>query len=254
MDIKNELRWRTGVVLEDKKLAAIAVVKVDYQDKLIDIVVNGAQKRDYFAVIRKTFNEIHDGFDVEKFKLTELVPLPDSPDYEIEYQELIGYEKAERDEYFIGKLGKSYSVSSLLNGIEKPEARQNEGDKFFIQEATMVNKIEIQGNVGVSNIGHVIKNKEEHNIQAEENAQVQQFNNSSNNTALQGQDKSPEGKEDSLFKKPLFYIGVAFFLYFMVIAWEAYDLQMQGKLGNKTFKEIILHPVSLIENVFKEDK
>ena len=37
---------------------------------------------------------------------------------------MIGYELAGRDEYFVGKLGKVYSVSELLNGIEKPEKRQ----------------------------------------------------------------------------------------------------------------------------------
>ena len=53
--------------------------------------------------------------------------------------------------------------------------------------------------------------------------------------------------EPSLFKKPLFYLGFAGFIYFMAVAWGAYDLQQQGLLGNKTFKEIVLAPILLLK-------
>jgi hypothetical protein len=62
-DIKKELRWRTGVVLEDKRLDTTALVKADEREKKIYIFVNGTQKRDYFAVLRKTFHDIHDSFE-----------------------------------------------------------------------------------------------------------------------------------------------------------------------------------------------
>ncbi len=121
-DIKDSLRWRTGVVLYDKNTDATAIIRTDDRERLIDIQVGGKQKRDYFAVIRGTLNEIHASF--QKLTITELVPLPDNPTICLEYQELIGYELAGRDEYFVGKLRKDYSVSELLNGIEKPEKRQ----------------------------------------------------------------------------------------------------------------------------------
>jgi small GTP-binding protein len=129
-DIEDDLRWRTGVVLRNNMFDARAIVKVDYDEKRISIVVNGSQKRDYFAVIRNTFNEIHKSF--EKIGVTELVPLPDFPKYEIEYEELIGYESAGKDDYFIGKLRRNYSVSKLLNGIEKPENRESANHKTVI--------------------------------------------------------------------------------------------------------------------------
>ena len=50
-DIKDDLRWRTGVVLEDKNFNSSAVVRADNEAKRINIYVNGGQKRDYFAVI-----------------------------------------------------------------------------------------------------------------------------------------------------------------------------------------------------------
>jgi len=122
-DIKDNLRWRTGVVLYDRNTDATAIIRADDRERLIDIQVGGKQKRDYFAVIRGTLNEIRASF--QKLTITELVPLPDNPTICLEYQELIGYELAGRDEYFVGKLGKAYSVSQLLNGIEKPEQRQH---------------------------------------------------------------------------------------------------------------------------------
>ena len=126
-DIKSELRWRTGVVLEDKAFHSTAVIKADERDEKIYIYVNGEQKRDYFSIIRKAFWDINDSF--EKLEAIELVPLPDNDEIAIEYEELIGYELGERDEIYIGKLRKSYSVKELLNGIEKEEERKMKTEK-----------------------------------------------------------------------------------------------------------------------------
>lgn len=49
--------------------------------------------------------------------------MPDYEDITVEYNELIGYEQDERDELFVGKLRRSFSVKRLLNGIEKEEKR-----------------------------------------------------------------------------------------------------------------------------------
>jgi small GTP-binding protein len=132
-DIASDLRWRTGVVLDDKAFQSTAVIKADERDEKIYIYVDGEQKRDYFSTIRKTFRDINDSF--EKLEATELVPLPDNDEISIEYEELIGYELEGKDEYFIGKLRKTYSVKELLNGIEKEEERRMKtegGDKINI--------------------------------------------------------------------------------------------------------------------------
>lgn len=132
-DIKNQLNWRTGVVLEDKVFNSTAVIKADESDQRIYIYVNGKQKRDYFSTIRKTFREINDSF--EKLEVKELVPLPDNDEIAVEYEELIGYELERRDEYFIGKLRKGYSVKQLLDGIEIEEERKN----YILDERTRIN-------------------------------------------------------------------------------------------------------------------
>lgn len=67
--------------------------------------------------------------------------------------------------------------------------------------------------------------------------------NIGNNNQIGG---SPE--EPSLFKKPLFYIGIAAFIYFCAVLYTAYDLQQKGMLGNKTFKEIVLSPIPLLKS------
>jgi GTPase SAR1 family protein len=75
-DIASELRWRTGVVLEDKAFHSTAVIRADERDEKIYIYVDGEQKRDYFSAIRKTFRDINASF--EKLEAKELVPLPDN--------------------------------------------------------------------------------------------------------------------------------------------------------------------------------
>ncbi|MCX6583222.1 MAG: leucine-rich repeat domain-containing protein [Candidatus Aminicenantes bacterium] len=116
-DIKDGQQWRTGVVLEDKAFHAFAVVKSDERERRIFIYVNGKRKRDYFSVIRKTLRDINYSF--EKLKTTELVPLPDNPEITVEYEELSGHELMGIPEITIGKIRKRYSVSILLDGIEK---------------------------------------------------------------------------------------------------------------------------------------
>jgi len=101
-DIKEGLQWRTGVVLEDMVLHSTALVKSDDRDRKIYIYVNGEQKRDFFAVIRKTLQYINGSF--EKLETTELVPLPDDDKITVEYEELIGHEQMGTPDIIVGKL------------------------------------------------------------------------------------------------------------------------------------------------------
>jgi internalin A len=121
-DIKGNQRWRTGVVLQDKYFGATAIVTTDEKAKRTYVFVSGEQKRDYFAAIRKIINDINGSF--EKLGVTEFVPLPDAPDVLLDYRELIGYELGERDEIFVGRLGRAYQVQALLNGIEEKSVRR----------------------------------------------------------------------------------------------------------------------------------
>ncbi len=128
-DIKDECRWRTGVVLENKAFHATAVVKADNEEKKIYIYVSGTQKRDYFAVIRHTIRDINASF--EKLNAVEKVPLPDNETIAIDYAELIGYEEVGEENYLVGKLKKRYSIKKLLNGIEVEETRRPPQDNRY---------------------------------------------------------------------------------------------------------------------------
>ena len=97
-DIKDDLRWRTGVVLEDKGFNSTAVIKSDNEAKRINIYVNGMQKRDYFSVILQRFREINKSF--EKLKTIEKIPLPDKPEVTVSYEHLIKLELRGIETYY----------------------------------------------------------------------------------------------------------------------------------------------------------
>ncbi|MCP4219884.1 MAG: GTP-binding protein [bacterium] len=121
-DIKNTLRWRTGVVLENADYPnTTALVKADEKDGKITVWVSGDMKRDYFQVIRATLNGIHRTFD--KLEVEQLIPLPGADHHMVDYEELMGYERAGRQEYFSGKLDRSFDVGQLLNGVVSREKR-----------------------------------------------------------------------------------------------------------------------------------
>jgi len=114
-DIKDDLRWRTGVVLEDKNFNSSAVVRADNEAKRINIYVNGEQKRDYFAVILQKFREINNSF--EKLKAIEKIPLPDKPDVTVSYKHLIKLEMRGIEMYMPDGSDNEYRVSDLLGTV-----------------------------------------------------------------------------------------------------------------------------------------
>ncbi|AKB32454.1 hypothetical protein MSSIH_1764 [Methanosarcina siciliae HI350] len=114
-DIKDDLRWRTGVVLEDEKFNSSAVVRADIEAKRISIYVKGKQRRDYFAVILQRFREINNSF--EKLKATEKIPLPDYPEITVSYDHLIKLELKGRETYMPDGSDNEYNVSDLLGTV-----------------------------------------------------------------------------------------------------------------------------------------
>ncbi len=114
-DIKGDLRWRTGVVLEDKSFQSTALIKVDERDKKIYLYVNGEQKRDYFSVIRYAFLTINNSF--EKLKSIEKVPMSDDSSITVSYEHLVRLEKMGVEKYIPDGSEKEYKVKDLLGTI-----------------------------------------------------------------------------------------------------------------------------------------
>ena len=128
-DIKNELCWRTGVVLEDILDDCTTVVKVDERDKKLYVYVNGAQKREYFPFIRKVLHEINNTF--EKIGAKEMVPcncrdcafIPKP--YFFEYPYLIKSLKKKKSTVRCQKSIEDVYIEDLLTGIKRED---EEGD------------------------------------------------------------------------------------------------------------------------------
>lgn len=123
-DIKQNLRWRTGIVLEDKAFKSSAVVKADNDAKKIYIYVTGEQRRDYFSVILFNLRELNHSF--EKLKFKEKVPLPDDPLVTVGYDHLITLEKEGEDRFIPEGSDKRYYVNDLLGTIHKKKVSEEE--------------------------------------------------------------------------------------------------------------------------------
>ena len=127
-DIKENLRWRTGVVLENHALKSSAVVKSDADARKIYIAVNGEQQRDYFAVILNNLRTINNSFT--NLNVVERVPLPDNPTITVSYMQLIDYELMGESTIIPERTRKRYPVKELLGNIfvENIIETKNPGD------------------------------------------------------------------------------------------------------------------------------
>ena len=131
-EIKGDLRWRTGVVLENRDFAAAAVVKEDERDRRIYIDVIGTNKRDYLATIIHTLREIHTGFaGFDKIAPDERVPLPDNPAVTVGYRHLLRLETMKELSLVPEGADRPYNVTELLDGIKPPEERRKDAEKML---------------------------------------------------------------------------------------------------------------------------
>jgi internalin A len=122
-EIQDDLRWRTGVVLEDLGFYARAVVRVDHEARRILIAVSGShQKRDYLVTMLKTFREIHRSF--EKLACDERVCLPDQPELTVSYQHLLRLEKMGQHVYIPEGASRAYQVKDLLGMVVETRTSQ----------------------------------------------------------------------------------------------------------------------------------
>ena len=140
-DIKSNLRWRTGVVLEDTTFNSTAVIKADENDKKIYIYVDGKQKRDYFSVIIHKFREINKDFE----KITERVPLPDEPEITVSYKHLIRLEDRGIETFIPDGSENECNVKKLLGTVYVENKTEEEilqllkklVDKFDTEESLL---------------------------------------------------------------------------------------------------------------------
>ncbi|MDU9047689.1 MAG: COR domain-containing protein [Candidatus Electrothrix sp. Rat3] len=126
-EIKDRLRWRTGVVLEHPLLEATAVVRADNEARRIHITVTGRERKVYLALIWLSLREIHAGF--EGLKVDERIPMPDNPDITEDYQTLLNYAEQGLEKIIPKGTKKAYSVQELLDGVHFDNP--SEGEKML---------------------------------------------------------------------------------------------------------------------------
>lgn len=126
-EIRDELRWRSGVVLEHPLLDAVAVVRADNEARRIQIMVSGTERKVFLALIWLTFRELHTGF--EGLKVSERIPLPDKPTVSVAYKTLLNYAEQEMKKIIPEGTDKAYSVRELLAGVHFDS--QSEGEKMI---------------------------------------------------------------------------------------------------------------------------
>ncbi len=150
-EIDDSLMWRSGVVLKSKQYSARAFIKADEKEKKIYIKIEGEgnQKRDYFAIIRDTFHQIHNKF--EKLGEKELVPLPNC-DSSVSYKALLNCEKR-KIPYYDAELDREFDVSELLNAIESPQARIEKNTYHINGDYIDGNKLEQKHSGAGDNVG-----------------------------------------------------------------------------------------------------
>ena len=114
-DIKDNLCWRTGVVLQDKAMGTEAVLRADASSRRIILSVVGELRRDYLTIIRASLKSIHRTF--EELRVLERLPMPDNPAVSVSYEHLLRLESKGIDEYIPEGAVHSYSVPELLGRV-----------------------------------------------------------------------------------------------------------------------------------------
>lgn len=116
-DIVDEKRWRSGVVVSDRRCKAI--VRRAFSNEYIEIEVVGPEKqrRGYLHELLGVFRELHRPF--ENLKVTREIPFES---VWLNYDHLLKYEER-KQLYFHPELDKEIPVSEVLDGYAQPEER-----------------------------------------------------------------------------------------------------------------------------------
>ncbi|XCN73661.1 MAG: COR domain-containing protein [Candidatus Electrothrix aestuarii] len=123
-EIKDKLRWRTGVVLAHPQLEATAVVRADNEARRIHIAVTGKERKVYLALIWLSLREINTGF--EGLKVSERVPMPDDPKRSVPYKTLLTYREKGLEQYIPEDSEQVYRVQDLLAAVHPDNEQEGE--------------------------------------------------------------------------------------------------------------------------------
>lgn len=118
--------WRSGILIKEEQ--NFINIYADQKEKLINIIVTGELKtrKKALNLVSSIFDQIH--ASIRGLKSELLVPLPDQPEFSVNYYHLLTLEVRGINEFIPENLPKNkkrkYNVKSLLNGIQNPKDRE----------------------------------------------------------------------------------------------------------------------------------
>jgi hypothetical protein len=239
--------WKTGVVLEEYKnqVESQAEVIENYGRREIYIRVAGKRKKDLMNQVCYELDRINKSY--AKITVRKLIPcscitcIRSNDPYFYEYDEL--KERIENKKLEIECRKAPYLQVNILKLVEDIDI-DNAWDKtpntvtFYQIENIFEGVNQVGNNVNIKNI----RNKKGKMIIANDNSNIEV-----DMTA-------PEKISEGILSKPWFYIVLLGFIYALLVAILAWDLQKKGKVGNKTFKEIVLQPFMILNDHINNDK
>lgn len=232
--------WKSGVILaKDHTQAEI----IEYYGKReIHIRVHGNNKKELLNIISYELDKINGSYERLKDKCKKLIPCncekcKDLIEPHFYFDNVLKQFRYDRQLEI--QCQKSYKMVDVLKLIDDINLPVNENPQLLSQQSNTI----IAETVIVQPVGETTVNNKKNNVHAEANAQVQQFNESSNNTANQNQTTALDSKEERWFKTPFFLISIVVCLAIFAVSF----LQYEGKLGNKTFERIFSSVTSLLK-------
>jgi small GTP-binding protein len=119
---KQRSAWANGVILEIDQCRVL--VRSNRKDRSVDVFVDGAPARcrGALAIVRDRFAKVHRLY--AELNPRELVPLPDRPDLEVSYQDLVKLEELGQKQFLPPGAEKMYPVGDLLNKVDLGSRRR----------------------------------------------------------------------------------------------------------------------------------
>lgn len=141
-DIQDNLRWRTGLITIDNNLKTSAIIKADYEQKEIKIVVTGNKKRDYFSIILFIIRKINGSFMGLDYKVN--IPIDELKNVRVSHSHLLTLESKGITEFIPDGLDYEVDVQKLLGTLQS--SRTSEEEIFAILDK-IVTKLDDQTSI-----------------------------------------------------------------------------------------------------------
>ena len=126
--------WRTGVVLSREGNKALIKGDTEERDVHIAIIGNPRTRREFLAIIRDRFEDIHQ--TLPGLSIKQQVPIPGHPGVFEDYDHLLNLEVLGETSFIPTGLSVKQDVKRLLDGIEAEQERQERRANGVFAERT----------------------------------------------------------------------------------------------------------------------